>query len=93
MNYQSNTFGMDIIFAILAVDEESLAAQHRLNHEINQDFIQQRMDEEIEVESFLSQFYNQPISKIYTNFDRICTIREILLEEDDCIVVKKYEDE
>lgn len=77
MNYEANTFGMDIVWSILSKEEPYLTQEKNLLDKINECFIQEMAVRENEADHFLSVFYNQSIQKRYTNINKICTIKEL----------------
>ena len=79
MNYETNTFGMDIVWSILSKEDPYLTQETNLFDKINEGFIQEMAGRENEADYFLSVFYNQSIQKRYTNINKICTIKELVL--------------
>lgn len=77
MNYETNTFGMDVIIAIVSKDEPYLPKQENLTDKLNESFIREMIARESEAEYLLSAFYNETIQKRYTNMDKVCQIKEI----------------
>jgi len=92
MNYEINTFGMDIVSAILEVDEPKLNNELKISEQLNPEFVENMVSKETEAFDFLSQFYNYSLCPKYTNLHKVCTIRELKVEEEDDIIVKKDED-
>jgi len=93
MNYETNTFGMDIIIAIVEKGEPMLSSKRIQNQCIDESFRQMMSIQEKEASDFLSTFYNQFIQCHYTNLHKICTLKKISpQQDDDCIIVKKDED-
>lgn len=77
MNYETNTFGMDVIIAIVAKGEPYLPSQKNLTDKLNESFIQEMIVRENEAEYLLSTFYNEKIQKKYTDMNKMCHIKEI----------------
>lgn len=94
MNYETSTFGMDVIMAFISISEPYLLKE-KASDPINEDFLQTMTLKEQEVDYFLSEFYDLSVQKKYTNYHSICSIKEINQEEeyDETIIVKKYEEE
>jgi len=94
MNYETNTFGMDIIMAIVEKGEPVLGSNIIKSSSIDQSFRQMMSVYEKEASSFLSTFYNHYIQCYYTNLDKICTLKQLgPQQDDDCIIVKKCEED
>ena len=92
MNYEHNSFGMDIILAITSKDEPYVNGLRPLSG-VNEGFLDALHSKEQEGNYFLSSYYGVSLKQNKANADRICRIKEILeLEEDDEIMVKKYEE-
>lgn len=81
MNYETNTFGMDVILAIVSQNDPYLPKKDALVDQMNESFIKEMIARESEAEYLLSVFYNVSIQKKYTNKDRVCQIKEIPSEE------------
>lgn len=77
MNYETNTFGMDIVMAIIVANEPYLPKQINLGEEMSENFMREMIARESEAEYLLSSYYDEPIQKQYTNIDKICQIKEI----------------
>jgi hypothetical protein len=77
MNYETNTFGMDVIMAILDKNEPYLHEQGSLKDKMNESFIKEMIARESEAEYMLSTFYNESVQKKYTDMDRVCHIKEV----------------
>lgn len=79
MNYESNTFGMDVIIAIISQDEPYMLAENDENpvKKLNESFIQEMATRESEADYFLSIFYDQSVERRYTNINNVCHIKEI----------------
>jgi len=94
MNYENNSFGIDIVIAILDKGDPYLDGVKSLEQQINGVFIQSMETKEDEIQYFLSSYYNISIAPHYSNLDKICKVREVeFSDSDDDIIVKKYEDE
>lgn len=81
MNYETNTFGMDVILALISKDEPYLPKHGSLMDQINESFVNEMIARENEAEYLLSVFYNESIQKKYTNKERVCHIKEISPQE------------
>ncbi len=94
MNYETNTFGMDVIFALKAKGEPYLVNPKYIDTKINDIFVQNMAKKENEADRFLSEYYDTNVEKRYTNHSKLCKIRELdmQVEVDDDIIVKKDED-
>jgi len=92
MNYETNTFGLDIIIAITSKSEPYFAKENIPLNLVSQSFVDFKADLESEASRFLIEYYQTMIQGRYQNMDKICTIRELDFEDDDDIIVKKYED-
>lgn len=77
MNYEANTFGIDVIIAIISKSEPYLPKQENLTDKLNENFIRDMIAKESEAEYFLSAFYNETLQKRYTNMDKTCQVKEI----------------
>jgi len=109
MNYENNSFGLDILIVILAKGEPYKDNTEGFGDELGEDFLQLMTAKEKETEYFLSTYYNMSIFQQYTNLDKICQVKELYQDEDgrsevkfkyeygdddnESIIVKKYEDE
>jgi len=95
MNYENNSFGIDIVMAILDKGEPYLDFMKALELQMNDEFIEEMGKKEEEKQYFLSSYYNTSYSQQYSNMDKICKIREMSIcdEDDEDIIVKKYEDD
>ncbi len=92
MNYEINTFGMDIVSAIIEADEPQFIKGHSMFEQLSPEFVENMVSKETEAFDFLAQFYNYSLCPKYTNLHKVCTIRELKVIEDDDIIVKKDED-
>ena len=77
MNYETNTFGMDVIIAVVSKNEPYLPKQENLTAKLNESFIREMVVRETEAEYLLSTFYKETLQKKYTNMDKVCQIKEI----------------
>ena len=99
MNYESNTFGMDVVVAITAKGEPYVRPKADSSY-LNKEFLSNRINQEEETSYLMTMYYNLYIEHTYKNQHRMCTIRELEKsdieeeeeENDDSIIVKKYED-
>ena len=95
MNYETNTFGVDLIIAITAKSEPYFAKERNLSSEISQNFVDFQTGLESQASYFLIEYYQTMIYGRYKYMNKICTIKELSLEEekDDIeIIIKKDED-
>ncbi len=98
MNYETNTFGMDVMFALTAKGEPYLTRPSEHESTINENFIQTMSKKEEETDIFLSTYYGVNVEKRYSHYNKICRIKELKasdeaeIEPDDEIIVKKDED-
>ena len=96
MNYETNTFGMDVMFALTAKGEPYLTRPSEDECTINENFIQNMSKKEEETDIFLSTYYGVNVERRYSLYSKICRIKELEaeaeLEPDDEIIVKKDED-
>ena len=93
MNYETNTFGMDVILAVTGFGEPFIYPKNISRLPLNEEFVQSMTERESEEEGFLSRFYNRSIQKSYTDVHKICSVRELEMDIDDSIIVKKCEEE
>ena len=94
MNYETNTFGMDVIFALKAKGEPYLVNPKYIDTKINDTFVQNMTKKEDEADRFLSEYYSSSVEKRYANYSKICKIKELdmRIQVEDDIIVKKDED-
>jgi len=92
MNYEENTFGMDMILAISAIGEPYLLPPSSQKQQSDVGFIQTMTQQEKEGAHFLSSYYNQVLQKKYADMEKTCLIREINSNEDESICVPKCEE-
>jgi len=93
MNYETNTFGMDVMFALTAKGEPYMMDPKYRETTINETFVQNMSKKEEETDMFLSMYYDVNLEKRYSYYDKICQIKELEAKlEDDDIIVKKDED-
>lgn len=86
MNYESNTFGMDIILAVTAI-EEPISYPHNVSgQKFDSEFVKSMVSKEEETDYFLSQYYGGSVKRKYTDVEKTCLIRE--LEATENIIVK-----
>ena len=95
MNYETNTFGLDVIFAVTSKSEPYLLKERT---DLNQTFLEFRTNLESEASSFLIEYYQTLLQGKYLNKDKMCTIKELEMKEEDPeeerdFIVKKNEDE
>lgn len=81
MNYETRTFGMDVILAIISQDEPYPPKKDNLVDQMNESFIREMIVRESEAEYLVSIFYNENIQKMYTNKDKVCRVKDISSEE------------
>jgi hypothetical protein len=97
MNYENNSFGIDMIISIVAKGEPFMVQHESKEDEINSEFLLNMTEKEKESEYFLNSYYSTSFIWEYTNLSRICKIKELAQDYendfDDTIIVKKYEDE
>jgi len=97
MNYENNSFGIDMIISIVAKGEPFMDQHESKEDEISSEFILNMTEKEKESEYFLNSYYSTSFLWEYTNLSRICKIKELAQDyendEEDAIIVKKYEDE
>ncbi len=94
MNYEHNSFGMDIILAITSKDEPCANGMKPLSG-VNEGFLDALHSKEQEGNYFLSSYYGVSLKPNTVDADRVCRVKEILEledEEEDEIIVKKYEE-
>lgn len=95
MNYEHNSFGMDLVFAITS-KEEPLASGIRPAARVNEAFIEALNAKEQQGNYFLSSYYGVSLNSNSMNMDKVCRIKELSEleeeEEDEPIIVKKYEE-
>ena len=94
MNYETNTFGMDVLYSITAKGEPYLQQSLHQEAQVNENFIQTMIKVEEETDQFLSEYYESHVEKRYSQFNRICHIKELAVkqEEDEICVKEKSED-
>ena len=96
MNYETNTFGMDVVLAITAKGESYLRPKTSCVS-LNENFLENRIIQEEEASNLLTVYYNLFIQQKYMNQHRTCTIRELGYTDDDedngdTIIIKKDEE-
>jgi len=94
MNYETNTFGMDMIYALKAKGEPYLVNPKYVETTINETFLQKMCKREEEASHFLSMYYETDVERRYANYEKVCRIKELGPEhvDDEEIIVKKDED-
>jgi len=94
MNYETNSFGMDVLYSITAKGEPYLKYPLHEEKHVNENFVQNMIKIEKETDQFLSEYYESNLEKRYCHFDKICRIKEVEVkqEEDDICVKEKSED-
>jgi len=95
MNYEINTFGLDVVITVSQPEEPDFIKDPIILEKLNPEFVSNMVTREVEADMFLSQYYNFSLRHTYTNLDKVCTIKELqVIEEeyDDSIIVKKDED-
>ena len=94
MNYETNSFGMDVLYSITAKGEPYLKYPLHEEKQVNESFVQDMIRIEGETGRFLSEYYESNVEKRYCELDKICRIKEleISLEENDICVKGKSED-
>lgn len=79
MNYETNTFGMDLIIAVTSKSEPYFSKEKTA---MNQSFLNFRTELESEANDFLIEFYQTLLRGKYVNCERVCTIKELSMEEE-----------
>jgi len=79
MNYETNTFGMDLIIAITSKSEPYFGKE---KVSVNQSFLDFKTGLETEACSFLIEYYQTLLQGKYKNQDKICIIKELTMEEE-----------
>jgi len=94
MNYETNTFGMDVLYSITAKGEPYLQYPLHQEAQVNENFIQTMIKLEEETDKFLSEYYESNVEKRYSQFNKICRIKELEpeLPDDEICVKEKSED-
>lgn len=82
MNYEDHVFGMDFVIAVTSLDEPYLLSREVLNQEINKEHIEKMTVLEEEANYFMANFYNQPLSKNYSNLSKTCLVKNIYSEDE-----------
>lgn len=96
MNYETNTFGMDVMLALVSKGEPYVLSKIEQKSQlapVNETFLQNMISQEEEHNKFLMEYYDFQIEQKFTNFHKVCKIREINPEINDEIIVKKNEEE
>lgn len=93
MNYETNTFGMDMILAVTGLGEPYIFPKNTLGLNFTEEFIECMTKRENEAEYLTSVYYNQFFWKNYTFMHKVCSIRELVEAPEEQIIVKKCEDE
>jgi len=83
MNYETNTFGMDVLYSITAKGEPYLKYPLHQENQVNESFIQTMVQREDETDKFLSEYYESHVEKRYRNRSKICGIKELKAESED----------
>jgi len=94
MNYETNTFGMDVLYSLTAKGEPYLQYPLHQENQINENFVQTMAQREEETDQFLSEYYELNVEKRYAKLDKICRIKELEVETEasDICVKEKSED-
>jgi hypothetical protein len=97
MNYETNSFGMDVLYSITAKGEPYLKYPVNEEKHVNENFVQNMIKIEDETEQFLSEYYESHVEKRYCYLDKICRVKELEVklkreEQDDFCVKEKHED-
>jgi len=96
MNYETNTFGMDVMLALVSKGEPYVLSKNEQMGQVaqvNENFLQSMIAQEEEQNKFLLEYYDFQKEQRFTNFHKVCKIRELNPpnnEED--IIVKKHEE-
>lgn len=93
MNYETNTFGIDVILTPTSLGEPFVQARNLSGFSINEEFIELMTQRETEADYFTSLYYDQSIRKNYTDIHQTCGIKELNIHTEDFIVMMKCEDE
>lgn len=93
MNYETNTFGTDIILSLSEKVEPYFCNPKLQNWHLNEDFVQTMTISEQETDYLLSTYYDYDIRKKYENIQKTCTVRDLKREEAIApMIVEKIED-
>jgi len=93
MNYETNSFGMDVLYSITAKGEPYLEYPLHEEKQVNENFVQNMIKIEKETDQFLSEYYESNVEKRYCFLDKICRIKKVeVKQEDDICVKEKSED-
>ena len=71
---------MDLIINIISKEESYLDHNLLAKKEVNETFLRDQIQREQVRVNFLAEFYNIYVRGRYTNFDKVCGVREIPLE-------------
>lgn len=109
MNYETNTFGIDIVFCVSGVAEPYSDARSVSSLKLDADFVRNMVMQESQTHHFLSTFYDFYIQPRYTNLSKTCKIKDLIMKKeytdfdddseeeeetnDDDIIVKKNEED
>jgi len=77
MNYQNNTYGTDLLLAITSLGEPYLDQKKHFQSELSESFIQTKINQEMEAQYLMSEYYDTNITSYYSNLYRVCTLREL----------------
>jgi len=96
MNYETNTFGMDVMLALISKGEPYVLGKKEQMSQmapVNETFLQSKISLEEEQTKFLMEYYDFKMEQKFTNFHKVCKIRELNPEPYEEIIVKKNEEE
>lgn len=108
MNYETNTFGIDMVFCVSGVAEPYSDVKSMSSLKLDADFVRNMVMQESQTHHFLSTFYDFYIQPKYTNLSKTCKIKDLELKQeyndfefddtddndyDDEIIVKKNEED
>ena len=77
MNYEDGKCGSDTLFTFKDLELSTLLSKTNFGFKMNQDFVDSMILKEKEMEDFLINYYDYSIIPLYSNLDKICTLREV----------------